>query len=239
MKKRVPASAFLFFGPKFSKPGKHKSMLLNMCKGLNAVWHDGSFLLFRLFRLALALVQFVLPHNLLCLAIEPLARLLGSENAGYRSLYWVTDLYIVAKLMVPLFILHQSWIMQVWVYWLCFGLTVESIVYILGNVFIPGRAASNLRSPLMLLLSYFAVTASFACMYFGQGHINGLDSPGDAIFFSFITSSTMTYGDMEPTTSFGQSLVVFQVVTSALFIIAFFPVFFSRMTTARSKDLNC
>ncbi|MBU2046060.1 MAG: potassium channel family protein, partial [Bacteroidetes bacterium] len=58
-----------------------------------------------------------------------------------------------------------------------------------------------------------------------------IESAIDAIYFSFITSSTVGYGDIHPISDVGKILSIVQIFSSISFLVLFFN-FFSGKSSA-------
>jgi hypothetical protein len=84
-----------------------------------------------------------------------------------------------------------------------------------------------------------AVIASFAQMYIKseQVHSQGqrqLTEPADAVYYSTVTLTTLGYGDFAPTDSLARWLVVWQLGTGTMLLLAFFPLVVARISSFRS-----
>ncbi|MBP7884598.1 two pore domain potassium channel family protein [Patescibacteria group bacterium] len=71
-------------------------------------------------------------------------------------------------------------------------------------------------------MNIIEITMSFAVLYLSLGAIgnsNGVITQGsDALYFSFVTFSTIGYGDILPILPIGKTLVIFETLISFLFI---------------------
>ncbi|MBU2269079.1 MAG: potassium channel family protein, partial [Bacteroidetes bacterium] len=85
---------------------------------------------------------------------------------------------------------------------------------------------------LMLVLNFFESGLTFAVIYIAGDFLNiPIESAIDAIYFSFITSSTVGYGDIHPISDVGKILSIVQIFSSISFLVLFFN-FFSGKSSA-------
>lgn len=83
----------------------------------------------------------------------------------------------------------------------------------------------RLRNLIIAFSSLAMVTWLFGLFYWWQRHGNFQEEPQsiwDAIYFAFVTASTLGYGDIHPTINGGvvQAVVVFQIVVSLFLVVA-------------------
>jgi Na+/H+-dicarboxylate symporter len=69
-------------------------------------------------------------------------------------------------------------------------------------------------------MGYIQIALSFAFFYIaiGNGHFVSEVTPIASIFFSFATIATVGYGDLSPTTSLAQLIVVLELVLGLFFV---------------------
>jgi len=114
---------------------------------------------------------------------------------------------------------------------------LETIIYLFGLIFLTdtyARPVSGKRSLLVLLLNYLEVTFDFAVIYcYLSSAINSFFNESQSVlstvYFSFVTSATVGYGDIFIKDDLGRIVVVFQIVTTFIFVVLFFN-FFSTNT---------
>jgi len=58
--------------------------------------------------------------------------------------------------------------------------------------------------------------------------IDGIYYTSQAIYFSLVTASTTGFGEIHATSQISQRIVSLQIMTSFIFLVSFFPVFFGR-----------
>jgi hypothetical protein len=87
------------------------------------------------------------------------------------------------------------------------------------------RRTTGLIVVLLLLLS---IVSGFAGLYVGTGVFPSSKTPGDALYISLFTLAFTDYG---PKPGYGQVVVVAEVASGILFLIAVIPLFISRIAT--------
>ncbi len=80
-----------------------------------------------------------------------------------------------------------------------------------------------------------AIITSFAGMYLYTNSVGSgvlcLTSELDALYFSFVTITTLGYGDYLPITNTGKLLVMFELGSGLLLLFGIFPLLISRLST--------
>ena len=83
----------------------------------------------------------------------------------------------------------------------------------------------NLKDLLTLLVVYFFVTVAFGLIYFllpanafKAPFDSSADGVLDSVYFSFVTTTTLGYGDHYPTQALARSIVIVQLLLS-LFLL--------------------
>lgn len=82
----------------------------------------------------------------------------------------------------------------------------------------------------MVIVNYIEISLGFAAIYYCafKDAIYGLESSIDAIYFSFISATTIGYGDMRPITNLAKFTCVVQSVISFLFTVFIIGIFLSN-----------
>jgi hypothetical protein len=178
----------------------------------------------KLLRLFLASIQFVFP------AIY-MRHLLWKKGYMYQSM--AIELYVVTKTILPIVFLATGLYKNHCCIFIIFYLLAETICYISTLIFVSDqlvKSRSYRRSVLLLFVDYLQIVFDFAVIY---GGLNLLKSKADRVlefvYFSFVTSATIGFGDIFPTTSLGKVLVCFQSVLFLVFVVLFLNFFASRM----------
>ena len=101
----------------------------------------------------------------------------------------------------------------------------ETILYVPTLIFasdIYGRPRSYRRSMLLLFLNYMEITFAFAAIYATGVYLNRpFEHWIDPIYFSFITSATIGFGDYHPASTLGRILVSIQTIVFLIFVLTF------------------
>ncbi len=203
-------------------------------KQITSVWHShkyNDFGLERLFRLSLSILMFLYPAIL----IETLV-----NSKAYLNRKLAAEFYVVFKTIFPLVILINDWYDNPFIYYLNIYLLSETYVYLFSKIFLAEHHAktSNKRTLLLLIFNFFESGLSFAVIYMAGNYLNApLISSIDGIYFSFITSATVGYGDFYPITQMGKTITLAQVLCSIAFIVLFFN-FFSGATAQNNEESN-
>lgn len=182
---------------------------------LKAVWNDEkekTFGIERLFRIFLVLSSYIFPG----LYLRHLSGLYGLLSRKISL-----EIYVLMKLMIPIVIFKLDLQDFILIQELVAYLLTETLCYLLGLIFLSdvySSPISNKRSYLMLMLNYAEVCLGFAVLYEGVGGIKGLVSSYDAIYYSFITATTIGYGDMSPVTKDAKILAIIHSMYIFVFI---------------------
>ena len=91
--------------------------------------------------------------------------------------------------------------------------------------FLPKRRTAGL---LVVTLLFVAVVSGFAGLYVGTEVFSSVKSPLDALY---ISSFTLALTDYSPKPGYGQLVVLSQLVSSILLLVALFPLLISRIST--------
>jgi hypothetical protein len=91
--------------------------------------------------------------------------------------------------------------------------------------FFPRRRTAGL---VIVMLLFVAVISGFAGLYVGTEVFASVKSPLDAFY---ISSFTLALTDYSPKPGYGQLVVLAQLVSSVLLIVALFPLLISRIST--------
>ena len=84
----------------------------------------------------------------------------------------------------------------------------------------------TVRTVLAVVAAYVMLGLIFAYVDTGWGHITnkffsepGQHSPSDFAYFSYITLTTVGYGDLTPVTGFARSLAIMEALTGQIFLV--------------------
>lgn len=201
-------------------------------KLITSVWHSheyNDFGLERLFRLTLSILMFIYPGALI-------ETIFNSKTYVNRKL--AAEFYVIFKTLFPLLIIFNGWYSNLTIYYLNIYLLSETYVYLFGKIFLSEHhtKTSNKRTLLLLIFNFVESGLAFAVIYSAGNYLNKpLIEAVDAIYFSFVTSATVGYGDFYPITKVGKLLTLAQILCSIAFIVLFFN-FFSGATKQQIDD---
>jgi len=143
------------------------------------------------------------------------------------------DIYILAKLLFPFFVLLNQWqhitvLIALIVYFL-----VETILYIPTLIFASdmlSKPRSYNRSMLLLFFNYIEIIVAFGVLYSCGNNMNiPFITWYDPIYFSIVTSSSIGFGDYYPVTTFAKILVSIQALFFFTFVVLFLNFFSAKM----------
>lgn len=175
-----------------------------------------SFGIERLIRFFLVLTAFIFPT----LYVRHIS---GKKSAIARKI--AIEIIVAVKLFLPLVYLYFDVVSKPFILALNFYFMAETILYLLAIIFLSDiyvPPTSFKRSFLLLFMNYIELNLCFAVVYRGLDLIAGIKSDITAIYFSFVTFTTLGYGDFQPETHLGQSIVVIHLLVMILFIALFF-----------------
>lgn len=97
------------------------------------------------------------------------------------------------------------------------------------------------RSIILILMNYLEITLDYAVIYKFLNLISGPNghefydkskqavSSLECVYFSFVTSTTLGYGDYSPNVGLGQIVAIFQAITMLVFIVLFVNYFMTNL----------
>jgi hypothetical protein len=180
----------------------------------------------KIVRLLLALSQFVFPG----LYIK---HLFWRKGALYQD--FAMEVFVVLKTAFPLVVLIMGWEREPWAYFLLIWFMLETIMYIPTLIFASDAFPSPRsfrRSKLLIFLNYLEVVFSFAAINMAGQYMNQpLAHWSDAIYVSFVMTSTTGLGDLYPVTGMGKLIVCLQT----LFYLSYIALFISFFNLHGSK----
>lgn len=201
----------------------NSNVIRKRISNVKSIWHNehqDDVGLEKVLRLFLAASQFAFPGIYI------------KQICGYRGLQLqelAIDLYILGKIFFPFCLLYFNLELNPIVVSILTWLLLETILYISTLVFASDlfdQPRSYRRSMLLLFMDYLQIVLSFAVLYKTGDHLNQpLINWFDPIYFSVVTSATVGYGDLHPTTTFGKLLATAQIAIFfivVMFILNFF-----------------
>lgn len=164
----------------------------------------------------------------------------GRLGYGYKNL--AIEAYVLFKVLLPLFLLSSGLYQNVF----CVGVVIyflsETLFYVASQIFVSDLhrdSHSYRRTLLLLLLNYAEIVFDFAVIYGGFRLItNNVHSVADFVYFSFITSATIGYGDLYPTTTLAKLVVIIHSMIFMVFVVLFLNFFSAKVATKDYFDKN-
>jgi hypothetical protein len=172
----------------------------------------------KIVRLLLAVSQFLFPGVYV-------KHLFWQRGPLYQDL--VTEIYILLKTAFPVLALWQGWTAQPWVLAGVLWLMAETLLYIPTLIFASDALPSPRsyrRSKLLIFINYLEVVFAFAVLHMqGQYFNEQLEHWTDAIYLSFVITSTIGFGEFYPVTGLGKLVISVQ----SLFYLSYIALFIS------------
>jgi hypothetical protein len=205
-----------------------KVQILNV----HRVWRNKTYRDFgleRIIRLFLVCIQFFFPGLYI--------RHFGGLFGGFLGRRLATELYILGKLSIPMAVLVTDYQPGPFLLALMIYLMLETMLYLSSLIFLAFEFSPTIsyrRSLISIFINFLEISFSYGTLYLAgdQSYSNffslHFDSALHAVFFSFITSATVGYGDIFPVHPLARTLVLSQVVFSFIFIGLIFNYFSSR-----------
>ncbi len=206
---------------------KPRSVYQKEIIALRRIWSNkayNDFGLERILRLTLQLLSFIMPGTII-------RQLCGRKHLLFRKV--VIEIYSLFKISWYFFLFKMDFTTSLIGLVISIILTIDTVHFMFSKVFlndIHQQPISFKRTLLMTLINIVEVILCFAFIYsyiddtnnvpgkfaFSTGHtLTDLQT----IYFSFITSATIGYGDIAPTNPIVIKLVVLQIMLSLFFLV--------------------
>lgn len=226
----------LFLGKTYSETKPLESAIGKRIKNIVAIWNNElheDIGIEKILRLFLALSQFLFPGIYI-------KQVFCKKGAAHQDLSM--DFFILFKVGFPVFILKNNLQDNHFIFWIVVWLASETILYIPTLIFASdnfSRPRSYRRSMLLLFFNYMEIVFAFGVIYAQGDYLNKpLVHWFDSIYFSFMTSSTIGFGDMYPITPFGKFLVSCQSMFFLIFVVLFLNFFTKKIDHKGYFDHN-
>lgn len=201
-----------------------ESAITRRIKNLRVIWNGEDYGLERLFRLFLALTQFIFLGTYI-------RQVFGRHSSINRDLS--IDVLVIFKIIFSVFVVRYGLmgnpVFASLIIWFFF----ETLLYIPTLIFASDyltRPRSYKRSMLLFFLNYIQISVDFGCFFSMKGMMNkDFTAWYEPIYFSFVTGSTTGYGDFFPVSSWGKFFVTTDTIISLIFMVLFFNVFSNKM----------
>lgn len=204
-----------------------KGAIEKRVRNIQAIWnneYDNDVGIEKLLRLFLATSQFLFPG----LYIK---QIFSRRWITYQDL--AVDVYVLFKLIFPLILMKFGLVHQPLFLWILIWLMCETMLYVPTLIFasdVITRPRSYRRSMLLLFINYTEIIFDFAVIYSAGQYLNKPFTHWfDPVYFSFITSATIGFGDFFPATVAGKFLVSFQSTLFIIFVALFLNFFTNKV----------
>ncbi|HEY0091676.1 MAG TPA: potassium channel family protein [Flavobacterium sp.] len=201
--------------------------IANQRQNLKRVWNNekhNDIGLEKLLRLFLVAIQFAFPGIYI-------RDKFGKRGLTFKNL--AVETYVVLKTILPFVFLITGAYTNRFVVLTAAYFLFETVLYVTTLIFVSdifAKPRSYRRSVLLLYFNYLEIVFAFAVIYGGLDLLNeNADSITDFIYFSFVTSATIGYGDIYPVTDLGKAVVAFQSIVFLIFIVLFLNFFGSKV----------
>ncbi len=187
------------------------------------VWNEESYGLERIVRLGLCLIQFAFPV-LLIRNLSGVFGILGRRLA--------VEAYTVFKFFFPLAVLAFGWYRHPPVVFLTVYFLADTFVHILYLIFLSdvhSAAVSYRRSLVLIFLHYAEVAFDFAVIYMAFDLLNRPMDAMTAVYFSFVATTTVGFGDVYAATAVGKAVVISQLAVCVVFVVVFINYFSQKI----------
>lgn len=203
------------------------SAIASRLKNIKAIWnneHDNDMGIEKMFRLFLAASPFIFPGVYI-------KEMVGRKGRAYSDL--AVDMFVLFKVAFPVILLSNGWQRNPLLFAILIWFMIETVMYVPTLIFASdslSRPRSYRRSMLLLFFNYLEIIFDFAVIYSVGGFFNKpFHAWFDPIYFSFITSASIGYGDYFPVTPMGKLVVSGHSVVFLIFVVVFLNFFSSKM----------
>jgi len=222
----------LFFGTVHTE--KPVSAIQARIKNIKAIWnneHDNDMGIEKMVRLLLAASPFIFPGIYI-------KELFGWRGQAHQD--FALDNFVLIKVVFPVLVVYNSWHQYFIVYWIVIWFMLETLLYVPTLIFASdslSRPRSYRRSMVLLFFNYLEIIFDFGVIYASGNFFNRpFHDWFDPIYFSFITSASIGYGDFYPITTQGKLLVSCHSVVFLIFVVVFLNFFSSKMKSTGYFD---
>jgi hypothetical protein len=133
--------------------------------------------------------------------------------------------YVVLFKLSVLLLLVTSSSDGAWQAYIAIYFLTETILYLLAVILLSDiydPPISKARSFILLFINYIEINLSFAIIYYWLDCVEGLESKFDSVYFSFVTFTTLGYGDFLPISSGAKLTVIIEILVMLMFVFLFF-----------------
>lgn len=213
----------LFLGDNICTADLSESALRRRWNNLKIIWNTNDSGFERIVRLFLALSQFIFVGTYV-------RQIFGFRSSVYRDM--AIDFLVFFKIAFSLVVLKYDLYNYVAIECVMLWFMFETILYIPTLIFASdhlARPRSYKRGMLLFFLNYIEINCSFAVLYSIGNCLSKTVSHINALYFTFVASSSTGFGDIYPVTTYGQLIFIVHSMTSLMFIVLFLNVFSNKM----------
>jgi len=204
----------------------------NQVKNVKRVWNNSKYKDFgieRLVRLFLVSIQFIFP----ALYVRHF-----SGKMGLLGRKLGVEVYVIFKLILPLIFIRFHLTDSPIILGITIYMLAETLLYLSSLIFLSDIYASPItykRSLLLLFINFVEIGLEYAVIFsFFNSHYTGffsqnINSSIDIIYFSFVSFSTLGFGDISVTNNIGKIIVLSQILTFILFVGLFLNFYASKI----------
>ena len=209
---------------------KIKPAIKLQCEHVSYIFsnRDQSFGIERLVRAILVIVPFVYPTLYV-------RHLTSKKGVAWRHI--AVEILVLSKVLILLLLLSFAG-GKVWAAYFSGYLVSETVLYLLAVVLLSdiySPPISKGRSFILLCINYIEINIGFSIIYLAIGGIECLSGKIDALYFSFVSFTTLGYGDKYPIIWQSKILVIIQLMVMLLFVFLFFMNLVPRMKNANQR----
>ncbi len=194
---------------------------------IKSIWnneYDNDVGIEKILRLFLAVSQFFFPGLYL-------KEVFSKKWIRYQDL--AVDIYVLFKVAFPCYLLMNGLQHNRILFYTLIWLMLETMLYVPTLIFASdaiARPRSYRRSMLLLFINYTEIIFDFGVIYASGNYLNKTFTHWfDPVYFSFITSATIGFGDMYPVTPTAKFLVSFQSTLFIIFVALFLNFFTGKV----------
>ncbi|MBK7761931.1 MAG: two pore domain potassium channel family protein [Bacteroidetes bacterium] len=205
----------------------HEGALRKNARNIKSIWNneqDEDVGIEKLLRLFLAISQFFFFGTYI-------KQIFGRKGVAYREI--AVDAFVFLKTLLPLLVLYLGWEYNDVLFFLIMWFLFETMMYVPSLIFasdIFTRPRSYRRSMLLLFFNYIEIVFSFGMIYARGDYLNKpFGHWFDSVYFSFVTSATIGFGEYYPLTPLGKLLVSAQSTIFLIFVVLFLNFFSTKV----------
>jgi len=180
----------------------------------------------KIVRLLLSISQFLFPGMYV-------KHLFWRKGPLYQD--FAMEIFVLGKTAFPLLVLAMGWQQHPLVFFLVVWLMLETIIYIPTLIFASDvfpSPRSYRRTKLLIFFNYLEVVFSFAVIHMAGQYMNqALTVWTDAVYVSFVVTSTIGFGEYYPVTAVGKLVISLQ----SLFYLSYIALFISLFNVNADK----